>query len=70
MSTERLARIQAAYQRWGWWSLLLSWAPVIGDPLTLVAGVMREPLWRFLLVVTLAKATRYAVVWGLTLGWR
>lgn len=44
--------------------------PVIGDPLTLVAGVMREPLWRFLLVVTLAKATRYGVVWSLTLGWR
>jgi membrane protein YqaA with SNARE-associated domain len=43
---------------------------VIGDPLTLVAGVMREPLWRFLLVVTLAKATRYCAVWGLTLGWR
>jgi len=43
---------------------------VIGDPLTLVAGVMREPLWRFLLVVTLAKTTRYVVVWGLTQGWR
>lgn len=35
-----------------------------------LAGVMREPLWRFLLVVTLAKATRYGVVWSLTLGWR
>ncbi|WP_288461124.1 YqaA family protein [uncultured Pseudomonas sp.] len=70
LSPERLARIQAAYQRWGWWSLLLSWTPVIGDPLTLVAGVMREPLWRFLVVVTLAKATRYVVVWGLTLGWQ
>ncbi|WP_282286878.1 YqaA family protein [Pseudomonas sp. PS02302] len=70
LAPQRLARIQAAYQRWGWWSLLLSWTPVIGDPLTLVAGVMREPLWRFLLVVTLAKAARYAVVWGLALGWR
>ncbi|WP_459474279.1 YqaA family protein [Pseudomonas sp. No.117] len=70
LSPERLTRIQAAYQRYGWWSLLLSWTPIIGDPLTLVAGVMREPLWRFLLVVTLAKAARYGVVWGLTLGWR
>lgn len=70
LSPERLTRIQAAYQRYGWWSLLLSWTPIIGDPLTLVAGVMREPLWRFLLVVTLAKGARYGVVWALTLGWR
>ncbi len=62
-------RIQGAYRRYGWWSLLLSWTPVIGDPLTLVAGVMREPLWRFLLVVTLAKAIRYGVVAWLALGW-
>ena len=43
--------------------------PVIGDPLTLVAGVMREPLWRFLLIVTLAKAMRYAVLAAITLTW-
>ena len=43
---------------------------MIGDPLTLVAGVMREPLWRFLLVVPLAKATRYVLVAWLTLGWQ
>lgn len=57
------------YQRWGHWTLLLSWVPIIGDPLTLVAGVMREPLWRFLLLVTLAKGLRYAVVAALTLQW-
>jgi membrane protein YqaA with SNARE-associated domain len=42
--------------------LLLSWVPIIGDPLTLVAGVMREPWWRFLLLVTLAKGVRYGVL--------
>ncbi len=57
-----LARAQAAYHRYGYWSLLLSWVPVIGDPLTVVAGVMREPLWRFLLIVLLAKAGRYVVI--------
>ncbi|WP_440446733.1 hypothetical protein [Pararhodobacter marinus] len=36
--------------------------PIIGDPLTLVAGVLREPLWRFLVIVTLAKAGRYIVL--------
>ncbi|MFJ3408571.1 YqaA family protein [Pseudomonas protegens] len=56
-------------QRYGHWTLLLSWMPLIGDPLTLVAGVMGEPLKRFLLLVTLAKGARYAVLAWLTLGW-
>ncbi|AJO78431.1 MULTISPECIES: YqaA family protein [Pseudomonas] len=57
------------YQRYGHWSLLLSWLPIVGDPLTLVAGVMGEPLKRFLLLVTLAKGARYAVLAWATLGW-
>ncbi len=69
VSATQLEKAGAHYQRWGHWTLLLSWVPVIGDPLTLVAGVMREPLWRFLLLVTLAKATRYGVLIGLTLQW-
>ncbi len=59
---ERLERAQRGYHRYGRWSLLLSWMPVIGDPLTAVAGIMREPLWSFLLIVTLAKAGRYLVL--------
>lgn len=65
----RLEQAQSWYARYGRWSLLLSWMPVIGDPLTLVAGVMRERLWVFLLIVTLAKAGRYAVLAALTLAW-
>ena len=42
-SASQLERAQQRYQRWGQWSLLLSWMPVIGDPLTLIAGIMREP---------------------------
>jgi membrane protein YqaA with SNARE-associated domain len=42
--------------------------PVVGDPLTVVAGVMREPFWSFLLLVLLAKAGRYLVLTMLTLG--
>lgn len=57
------------YARWGHWTLLLSWVPIIGDPLTLVAGVMREPLWRFLLLVTLAKSARYGVLTAVTRQW-
>ncbi|MFV3334409.1 YqaA family protein [Pseudomonas sp. NY15437] len=68
VSDAALAKAQGHYRRFGSWSLLLSWAPVIGDPLTLIAGVMREPLWRFLLLVTLAKVGRYAVLAWLTLA--
>lgn len=68
VSDQRLQQAQSWYGRYGRWSLLLSWLPVVGDPLTLVAGIMREPLWRFVLIVTLAKTTRYAVLAALTLG--
>ncbi|TRO42227.1 DedA family protein [Pseudomonas sp. ALS1279] len=69
VSPARLQQAQGWYARYGRWSLLLSWMPVIGDPLTLVAGVMRERLWVFLAIVTLAKASRYAVLAALTLTW-
>lgn len=58
----QIARAEDWYGRKGWVSLFGSWLPLIGDPLTLAAGIMREPLWRFLLVVTLAKAGRYVVL--------
>ncbi len=57
------------YQRWGFWSLLLSWAPVVGDPLTLVAGILREDVRVFLALVTIAKAGRYVVVALAAGGW-
>lgn len=52
------------YQRWGAWLLLLSWVPVVGDPLTVVSGVLRTPLPVFLAVVAAAKLARYLVVAG------
>ena len=59
---ETLLRAENWYRRYGRWSLLLSWTPVIGDPLTVVAGVLREPLWSFLIIVGIAKTVRYIVV--------
>jgi hypothetical protein len=61
-SARQLERAQAQYRRFGYWSLLLAWVPIIGDPLTLVAGIMREPLWRFLILVSIGKIGRYAVL--------
>ncbi|MDO9320993.1 MAG: YqaA family protein [Pseudomonas sp.] len=63
----QLQRAQLWYQRYGRWSLLLSWLPIVGDPLTLVAGVLREPLPSFLLLVLLAKSARYLLLAGVVL---
>lgn len=69
VSESKLEKAQQSYLRYGRWSLLLSWVPIIGDPLTVVAGVMREPFLSFLLIVTLAKGVRYLVLTAVTLGW-
>lgn len=57
------------YRRYGRWSLLLSWVPIIGDPLTIAAGVLREPFPVFLLLVATAKIGRYLVLAGIVLNW-
>ncbi|TFL16093.1 YqaA family protein [Jannaschia formosa] len=59
---EALARAERWYRRWGRWSLLLSWAPIVGDPITVAAGLLRERVAVFLVLVTLAKVGRYAVL--------
>jgi len=69
VSRARLSRAEARYHRYGRWSLLASWMPVVGDPLTVVAGVMREPLPSFLIIVTIAKAARYLAVAAAALTW-
>jgi len=68
-SEAQIARAQNWYRRYGRWSLLGSWLPIVGDPLTVVAGIMREPLLPFVLLVTIAKATRYFVLAAITLAW-
>lgn len=63
-----LEKAQAWYRRYGKWSLLLSWVPVVGDPLTVVAGVAREPLPVFLILVTIAKVGRYVALAAATMS--
>ena len=67
-NAQQLDRARHFYRRWGRWSLLLAWTPVIGDPLTVVAGVMREPLWSFLILVTISKVGRYLGLTAITLN--
>lgn len=68
VSPSMLDRATGWYRRWGRWSLLVSWAPFGGDALTVAAGVLREPLWSFVLLVTIAKTARYLVLAVATLS--
>ena len=64
-----LIRAENWYRKYGRWTLLLSWVPFIGDPLTLAAGLMREPILSFTLIVAFAKLARYIVVAAIALQW-
>ncbi len=54
-----LQRATGFYQKYGIWTLLLAWMPIIGDPLTLVAGVFRTQFIPFVILVSIGKAGRY-----------
>lgn len=58
----QLARASRWFSRYGVWSLLLAWLPIIGDPLTFAAGVLRVNLGLFLLLVATGKTARYALI--------
>ncbi len=62
LSQEKLKKAEVQYQKFGRYSLLLSWVPFVGDPITVVAGFLREPWWSFLLLVSIAKCSRYIIV--------
>lgn len=62
----QIERAQRWFQRYGFWTLLLAWMPVVGDALTLIAGIMKVRLWLFLLLVGAGKALRYISVVYLT----
>lgn len=69
VSPKQLRKASDWYQRFGKWSLLLSWAPLIGDPITLIAGLLRTPFWISLLLITLAKVSRYIIIAFLALAY-
>lgn len=61
-SEQQLARARQRFNRYGQWSLLFGWLPIVGDALTLVGGVMRVPWFNFVALVALGKGLRYAIV--------
>ena len=59
VSAEHLAKAKRTYDKYGFWSLLLSWVPIIGDPITLFAGVLG---------VIVAKTGRYLMLYAIYQG--
>jgi membrane protein YqaA with SNARE-associated domain len=68
-SETQLLRAKNWYGRYGRWSLLGSWLPVVGDPVTVIAGALGERLFPFVLMVTLAKGARYLFLALITVPW-
>lgn len=69
VSEQRYAQAVRWYERFGVWSLLFAWLPVIGDPLTIVAGALRTRFSLFLVLVSIGKFGRYLVVLSVALAW-
>ena len=61
-SAAQIERAQRWFQRYGVWSLLLAWVPIVVDALTLIGGVMQVRLSLFILLVGLGKGLRYVAV--------
>jgi membrane protein YqaA with SNARE-associated domain len=53
------------FNKFGKWSLLFAWVPIIGDPLTLVAGLLRVKFLEFIILVTIGKFSRYFLIYYL-----
>ena len=62
VSPNQLNRSRKYFQKYGLWSLLLAWVPVIGDPLTLLAGVLKVRFGVFFLLVSFSKISRYVFI--------
>ncbi|PHS39371.1 MAG: hypothetical protein COB07_06350 [Sulfurovum sp.] len=62
LSAKKMEKSRKFFDRYGGGTLLLSWVPIIGDPLTFIAGVLRYNFKRFVLIVAVAKGLRYAIV--------
>ena len=61
----QIERSSAWFRKFGKWSLLFAWFPIIGDPLTLVAGLLKVRFIEFIILVAIGKVSRYLVIFYL-----
>ena len=58
-----ITRGNKIFTKYGKWSLLFSWVPFIGDPITFAAGTLRYPLIPFMVLVSIGKFSRYLIIY-------
>ena len=61
----QIERSSKWFRKFGKWSLLFAWVPVLGDPLTLVAGILRVKFIDFIILVAIGKVSRYLIIFYL-----
>ena len=59
---EQISKSSQWFEKYGKWSLLFAWVPIIGDPLTFVAGTMKTKFFIFLILVGIGKISRYLFI--------
>jgi len=62
MSEADFVQAESRFKKYGMFSLFLAWLPIIGDPLTVMAGILRIRLLWFVIIVTTGKLLRYVVI--------
>jgi membrane protein YqaA with SNARE-associated domain len=62
MSEKEFVQAEQRFKKYGMFSLCFAWVPIIGDPLTVMAGILRIGILWFFLLVTAGKLTRYIVI--------
>ena len=67
LSKEKISKYKKLFDKYGAWTLLLSWLPIIGDPITFIAGVLKYNFKYFFLIVLIAKFLRYLFLALITL---
>ena len=68
---EKLERFRSHIEKYGVWAALLTWLPIVGDPLAIAMGFMRLNPWWTMLIMFVGKMLRYigsVYLLGLT-GW-
>ena len=62
LSEKMILKLKNYFDKYGFYCLLFSWLPIIGDPLTFVAGILKYDLKKFIIIVTIAKFLRYLFI--------
>ena len=59
LNEKYISKTKTYFDKYGFWSILFSWLPIIGDPITFIAGVLKYNFRKFLILVIIAKFSRY-----------